>query len=90
MFQKNSRYADTPTVTVLDAEGREVTAVRLRRLPEAVGLEVRVRAGDRLDVIAAQLYRDPTGYWRVADANDALDARDLLLPIGRNVIVPEG
>jgi hypothetical protein len=89
MFDKTSRYAGTPTVTVLDAEEREVTAVTLRRLPETTGLPVTVQAADRLDVIAARLYRDPTRFWHIADANAELDARDLLLPVGCSLVVPE-
>lgn len=89
MFDKGSRYAAVPTVQTHDAEGREVTAVTLRRLPETVGLPVTVQAADQLDVIAARLYRDPTRFWHIADANAELDARDLLLPVGRQLIVPE-
>ena len=89
MFTSNSRYAKTPTVTTTDGEGREVTAVRLRRLPEPGGREVTVAAADQLDVIAEQRYRDPTRSWHIADANAELDARDLLIPVGRPLRVPE-
>jgi hypothetical protein len=89
MFDKSSRYAPVPTVQALDAEGREVTAVKLRRLPDTAGLPVTVQSADQLDVIAARLYRDPTRFWHVADANAELDSRDLLLPVGRQLIVPE-
>jgi hypothetical protein len=89
MFDKGSRYAAVPTVQARDDEGREVTAVKLRRLPETAGLPVTVQAADQLDVIAARLYRDPTRFWHIADANAEPDARDLLLPVGRQFIVPE-
>lgn len=89
MFTSNSRYAKTPTVTTTDGEGREVTAVRLRKLPEPGGDDVTVAAADQLDVIAEQCYRDPTRFWHIADANAELDARDLLIPVGRPLRVPE-
>lgn len=89
MFDKGSRYAAVPAVQALDAEGREVTAVKLRRLPDTAGLPVTVQSADQIDVIAARLYRDPTRFWHVADANAELDCRDLLLPVGRQLIVPE-
>ncbi len=88
MFTKTSRYAEIPTVAAVDAEGREVTAVKLRRLPETSGQPRTVGGADRLDVLADQSYRDPTRFWRIADANSELDARDLLLPVGRVIRVP--
>lgn len=89
MFTADSRYADLPTETVRDAEGREVTAVRLRRLPATAGREVVVGAADQLDVIAERSYRDASRFWHIADANSELDARDLLQPVGRTIKVPE-
>lgn len=89
MFTKDSRYAKTPTVAATDAMGREVTAVKLRRLPETDGADVCVGQGDRLDVIAHRVYRDGARFWRVMDANDELDSRDLLQPVGRRYKLPE-
>lgn len=89
MFTKASRYADLPTVEATDGEGRKVTAVTLRRLPEPAGMALSVTAADQLDAIAEQCYRDPTRFWHVADANGELDARDLLSPVGRIISVPE-
>ena len=89
MFTANSRYADVPKVTARDAEGREVTAVRLRPLGDPGGLDVTVAGSDQLDVIAEQCFADPTRFWSVADANTELDARDLLDEVGRVITVPE-
>ncbi len=89
MFTADSRYADISSVTVHDAAGREVTAVRLRRLPDPGGRDVIVTAADQLDVIAEQCYRDATRFWHVADANTERDARDLMQPVGRVLKVPE-
>jgi hypothetical protein len=89
MFTPDSRYAGLATVTVLDGEGREVTVVRLRRLPATDGREVKVGAADQLDVIADQRYGDAARFWHIADANGELDARDLTRPVGRLVKIPD-
>ena len=89
MFAKTSRYASTPTIAATDAAGREVTAVKLRRLPETEGAETTVAAGDRVDVAAHQRYREGARFWRIMDANSELDARDLTQPAGRVLRVPE-
>ncbi|MEL6475703.1 MAG: hypothetical protein AAFR17_00125 [Pseudomonadota bacterium] len=88
MFTRDSRYAEVPTVPAKDAEGREVTAVKLRPLGQTPGAPVMVQPSDRLDVIAEQCFGDPTQFWHIADANTELDARDLLEP-GREIKVPE-
>ena len=89
MFTKDSRYADTPTVTAKDGEGRDVAAVKLRSLPETVGASLTVKGADQLDVIADRCYRDGTRFWHIADANTELDASDILDPVGRTISVPE-
>lgn len=78
MFLPNSRYAKVATVTVATAEGREVTAVKLRRLPPTPGEPYTLRTGDRLDTLAQTRYADATKFWHVADANTALDSRQLV------------
>lgn len=89
MFTANSRYAKVETVAATDAEGREVTAVRLRPLGSPGGLDVTVSGEDQLDVISEQCFADPTRFWTIADANTEPDARDLLDEVGRVITVPE-
>jgi hypothetical protein len=89
MFTKDSRYAKTPTVTVKDAAGRDVTAVKLRTLPETAGRPLTVNGADQLDVIADRCYRDGARFWHIADANTELESNDLLDPVGRVISVPE-
>ncbi|TCO70113.1 hypothetical protein [Rhodovulum euryhalinum] len=89
MFTKDSRYAKTPTVTVKDAAGRDVTAVKLRSLPDTAGQPLTVTAADQLDVIADRCFRDGARFWHIADANTELEANDLLVPVGRVIAVPE-
>jgi len=88
MFTKNSRYANTPTVNVSRGD-TEVTALKLRKLPDTTGAPVTVSGADQLDVIADRCFQDGTQYWHVADANTELDAHDILQPVGRTILVPE-
>lgn len=89
MFAQNSRYADLETVTVRDAQGREVQAVKLRRLPQTAGAPWGVSSGSRLDVLSQQRYRDATRYWHIADANTELESGALVAASGRTIRVPE-
>ena len=88
MFLDKSRYAKTPTDTVVTADGREVTALRLRRLPPSTGTPRTVKADDRLDVIAGQALGDGTAGWRIADANTELEANDLVAEVLDSFNVP--
>ena len=88
MFLPNSRYAKVATVTTKLVTGEEVVALKLRKLAVVVGEPHSVVAGDRLDVIAQQSYADATQFWHVADANTALEARDLVAEPGDTLLVP--
>lgn len=89
MFNKNSRYANSKTVTCKDSQGRTVTAVKLRRLPVTNGVDALVTDGAQLDVMCERQYRDATRYWHIADANSELEANELVKTRGRIVKVPE-
>jgi hypothetical protein len=92
MFDAGSRYASIPTATLRDADGRAVAYVRRRFLPLGAALpllvEVTVTQGDRLDLITARTLGDPEHFWRVCDANDALDPVELTSEVGRMLRVP--
>jgi len=73
MFFPGSRYQNQPTYQVTLRDGSVATAVALP-LPAAaplVGFHKR-RQGDRLDLIANHYLGDPTAFWRVANANNAM------------------
>ncbi|WP_406208300.1 LysM peptidoglycan-binding domain-containing protein [Kitasatospora sp. NBC_01560] len=89
MFEPTSRYQGLPTATWTSPEGRIVTYVRRRFLPQPdelalVGEQV-VRPGDRLDRIAARQYGDPEQAWRIADANRAMWPADVVEVPGRRL-----
>jgi hypothetical protein len=88
VFLKSSRYYGLKTVESPAADGRSVRAVALRRLPAADGAATVVKDNDSLDVMAYQLYRNPTMYWHIADANTELEAGDLVKKAGRVIRVP--
>lgn len=78
MFKDKSRYAKLKTDRVKTADGREVVALRLRRLPPTVGEPYTVAQGDRLDILAQRRFGDATRFWHIADANSALEAKRLV------------
>ncbi|GAA4759446.1 LysM domain-containing protein [Actinomycetospora chibensis] len=92
MFDFTSRYASLPTTVFVGADGRELAYVRRRFVPDGSTLpvlaEVRVNQGDRIDLIAARTLGVPEVFWRIADANDALDPAALAAEPGRRLRVP--
>jgi len=92
MFAPTSRYDSLKTATYKTPDGREVTYVLRRFLPAGDDLpllvEVTLTEGDRLDLIAARTIGDAEQFWRVCDANDALNPADLTTEPGRILRVP--
>lgn len=92
MFESNSRYYPLNTAEHVMPDGRAVTYKRRRFLPQgeemSVLSEVTVTQGDRLDQIAAQALGDPEHFWRICDANDAMNPSHLTSEIGRVLRVP--
>lgn len=95
-YPPTSRYSGIETATRRDAQGREVRYLRRRFCPDSDSLAqigtYAVQDGDRLDRIAAATVGDPEQFWRLCDANRALDPDELLTPIGRvlRVTMPAG
>lgn len=91
MFEPTSRYYNLETTTLTAADGR-VIAYKRRRFPPPGGqlrllAEVTAADGDRLDSIAARTIGDPQQFWRICDAEDAMNPFDLEEP-GRTLRVP--
>jgi len=84
VFEPDSRYASIETAVYLTPEGRQIAYKKRRFAPRGESLalltEVAVTDGDRLDLIAARTLGRANQGWRVADANDALNPRELLAP----------
>ncbi len=95
-FAVNSRYYLTPTTRLVRADGAEVAYLRRRFIPppESFALlqEHVVADGDRLDLLAQKYLGDPEQFWRIADANNAVEPDELTDTAGRRlrITLPEG
>ncbi|SFK62127.1 hypothetical protein [Caulobacter sp. UNC279MFTsu5.1] len=82
MFDHTSRYAALDTASHILPDGRAVTYARRRFLPPGASLPtltlVNVVPGDRIDLLANRVYGDPLMFWRLCDANDAMDPLQML------------
>ena len=91
MISPTSRYYAIETAT-RDVDGRTLVYLRRRFLPQPDRLVVIqehvVALGDRLDNVTARYLDDPEQFWRVADANDAMNPVDLTAAPGRTLRVP--
>jgi hypothetical protein len=94
MFDPTSRYAKKELATCTLADGSVVRYVRRRFCPAGEELpllvEVTVQDGDRLDLMTHRTLGDALQFWRVCDANDAMNPCELLAPerIGSPLRVP--
>jgi hypothetical protein len=74
-YDERSRYRDVPVYQVPDRRGRPVTVVAVPAHPEQAVAGVHLlRQGQRPDHLAAQYLDNPAGFWRIAEANDAMQA----------------
>ncbi|QQS49037.1 MAG: LysM peptidoglycan-binding domain-containing protein [Acidobacteriota bacterium] len=95
MFQPTSRYYRIENAIWTAPDGRQIAYKRRRFVPSGrempLLVEVTVVQGDRLDLIAARTLGDAEQFWRVCDANDAMNPTDLTGEPGRvlRVAVPQ-
>jgi hypothetical protein len=93
VFDITSRYYLIETATYVAPDGRELAYKRRRFLPPAASMpqlgEVVVVQEDRLDLVTARSLGVPEAFWRVADANEAMNPFELTLRPGRRLIVPQ-
>lgn len=96
MFDPDSRYFPLETVTLErhdpDGSPRLIAFKRRRWIPAAGSAPALVvhtfAAGERLDTITASYFGDPTRFWQLCDANEALRPTELTDEIGRRIVVP--
>lgn len=85
---KKSRYAKSGRVAWVRADGSQAELIALTPRPARPAVFSRIATDtDRLDTLAARYYRDPAKLWRLADAADALDPFDAVVP-GRPIAIP--
>ncbi len=91
MFQPTSRYFSIEAAQFTAPDGRLIAYKRRRFLPQGETLplliEVTVTQGDRLDLITARTLGDSEQFWRMCDANNAIDPFELTAEPGRTLRV---
>lgn len=94
MFPVTSRYYNIEIATFDLPDGRTVSYLRRRFLPDGtkavILAEHIVTQGDRLDNVTARYLGDPEQFWLVCDANTAMRPDDLTAEsaIGQSVRIP--
>jgi hypothetical protein len=95
LFAPNSRYFGLETA-VLQVGGRAMVYLLRRFVPAPARFQLlqehTVKQGERLDNVSAAYFGDPTLFWRLCDANNALRPEDLAETAGRRlrITLPEG
>lgn len=95
LFPITSRYYGIDTATLTTPAGKTIIYLHRRFVPSperfALLQEHTVTQGDRLDNITAQYLGDPEQFWRVCDANRAMQPDELTVTIGRRlkITLPE-
>lgn len=92
MFEHTSRYYAIETATITTKDGQTIAYKRRRFLPQGDNMplliEVTVSHGDRLDIITNRILGDPEQFWRICDANNAMNPRELTEEPGQVIRVP--
>ena len=89
MFLKTSRYYKTATIETQDIQGRNVSAIKIRRLSDTNGEQIIVDNRHKLDVMSKSQYKDGAKFWHIADANSELQANALVGTVGEIIKVPK-
>lgn len=91
-YPPTSRYNGIATATITLAHGRSVSYLTRRIVPQpdTFGTQqiVTIQDGDRIDRLAAQYLGDPLAYWRLCDANGALQPEELTGTPGSTISIP--
>jgi hypothetical protein len=97
-FPADSRYCGFKTLTYTGPDGKPVTYLARRLVPQpgtpnyANIATHTVHQGDRLDLIAAKYIGDPLMFWLICDANGAIRPGRLVENPGQvlNITMPQG
>lgn len=96
LFTITSRYYTVETARITSPDGKTIVYLRRRRMPQpeefATLQEHRVIEGERLDNITAAYLGDPELFWRLCDANNAMEPEELTQSPGKTIRItlPEG
>jgi hypothetical protein len=94
-FSPTSRYAGLAVNTFVDAAGTAHSYVARRFVPPASAFalvqEYTVVQGDRIDNLANTFLGDPEQFWKLCDANSAMEPEALLeLGAALRITLPQG
>ncbi|MFZ4702539.1 MAG: LysM domain-containing protein [Candidatus Methylumidiphilus sp.] len=96
IYPATSRYYGLASVSFTRTDGTAVAYLKRRFVPPPENFstlqEHAVAEGDRVDNLAAHYLGDPLQYWRICDANRAMNPADLTEILGRRIRItlPEG
>lgn len=94
MFDTESRYYNVETVKVSAAVTgtREIAYKKRRFLPRGEKMQLltesEIGQDDRLDQVLTRTLGNPEQFWRVADANNAMNPFSLTENPGRRIRIP--
>lgn len=92
MTDPSSRYNTVGTALYASPSGEQVTYRQRRFLPDPSALQVLaqvvVKDGERIDQLAAAKLGSSLQWWRIADANTAMEPYTLTDTPGVTLIVP--
>ena len=81
MFDHTSRYYNIKDARYTTADGRHIVYKCRRILPQgdmiAKLAEIKISAAERIDQVNARALGSPEQYWRLCDANNAMNPFDL-------------
>lgn len=96
LYPPSSRYHGLAVLHHTTDDERPIAYLDRRFLPDPANfadlMNHTIQLGDRLDNIAARYLGDPEQYWRIADANAAMQPEELTAEIGSRIRItlPEG
>lgn len=96
LFAATSRYYGIETETLTTADGTTIIYLKRRFVPSPDRFQLlqnhSVVQAERLDNIAAKYLGDPELFWRIADANGAMQPEGLVQTVGRQlkITLPQG
>jgi len=92
MLEQDSRYYHLETAKITATDGTVISYKKRRFLPKAEKMEspaeVTITDKERLDLIAHRSFGDSQQFWRICDANNAMNPFELTEKIGRKLRVP--
>ena len=89
LFDASSRYFGIDTLNYVTTAGKQIVYIKRRFLPPDNSFQTlqqhTVTQGERLDVLAAKYLGDPTLFWQLCDANNAMRPEELTETAGRTI-----